>query len=75
MQDRTALATMSALTDDELLNVARKGKACAAYSALWTLMGPQTNPLWIIGQAIETAYERGLIDEQEQDWLRRTSGL
>lgn len=37
--------------------------------SLWK--GGRTNPVWLTHQAAEEAYVRGLIDEQELDWLTR----
>jgi hypothetical protein len=62
------------MSDVDLLATARDA-ACApqtdAFRALLAAMGPATNPSWITARAAETAYERGLIDEQELDWICR----
>ncbi|MHA2280081.1 MAG: hypothetical protein ACXAC5_04290 [Promethearchaeota archaeon] len=39
------------------------------------MLGPDTNPRWVIGTVIETAYDRDLIDEIDQAYLRKHSGL
>lgn len=69
-----------ALDDDALLSLARSDAfevahgggdpdARAAYVQVIAKTGPRTNPAWITGRAVEEAYDRGLIDERELDWL------
>lgn len=69
-----------ALDDDALLALARSDvfkvargdgepKACAAYVQVIAKTGPRTNPTWVTVRAVEEAYNRGLIDERELDWL------
>jgi hypothetical protein len=62
-----------ALNDDVLLAGARNegGAEHAAIVEHMSADGTWTNPSWVTGQCAEEAYERGLIDEQELDWLMR----
>ncbi len=59
----------------DLLSLARLGRGSVMFPSMREAMGSEVNPRWIVGQAIESAYDRELIDEQEQDWLRRQAGL
>lgn len=58
------------LSDDDLLAAARD-RDSAAHAAFMAFLGADTNPFWITGRCAEMAYERGLIGEQELDWITR----
>ncbi len=62
-----------ALDDEPLLSAARNdaGTAHAAIVVYMSRDGSWTNPSWVTAQCAEEAYERGLIDEQELDWICR----
>jgi hypothetical protein len=34
-------------------------------------LGPSTNPEWVVGEILETAYVRDIIDGSEMDYLSR----
>lgn len=55
--------------DDELLLKAARGKK-SAVSTVTDLLG-SANPEWIKSTCASSAYDRGLIDEQELDWITR----
>lgn len=61
------------LDDARLLTAAREEASLehAAIVAHMSTDGTWTNPAWVTSQCAEKAYERGLIDEQELDWLMR----
>jgi hypothetical protein len=61
------------LDDDVLLAAARddSGSQHQAIVAHMSRDGSWTNPNWVTAQCAEEAYERGLIDEQEFDWISR----
>jgi hypothetical protein len=61
------------LTDDEVLDAARHFEG-ETHRLIHELMGSATNPCWISGHAIETAYRRGLINETELDYLSEKFG-
>lgn len=58
------------LPDELVLSAARDDKS-DSHAAIHAVMGPSTNPSWITAQCAETAYDRGLIDAQELDWITR----
>lgn len=58
------------MTDDDLLTAARDDKS-EPWQAFLAFMGDGTNHSWITSRCAETAYVRGLIDEQELDWITR----
>ena len=57
--------------DDLSLLMAARDSASPAFCSIRDRMDAGTNPAWITGRCAETAYERGLIDEQELDWITR----
>ena len=57
----------------DLLSLARRGKESVMFDVVESF-GSHVNPCWVWARAIEAAYARGLIDEQEQDWLNRKCG-
>ncbi len=66
------LMYVRALSDEELLQVARDVvRDSPAYMIMLQVMGPDTNPQWIVSTCAEHAYERDLIDERELDWITR----
>ena len=66
------LLYVRALSDEELLQIARDVfHDSPAYQTMQQVMGPDTNPQWIVSTAAEHAYERGLIDEAELDWITK----
>ena len=44
-------------------------------AAILNELGPDANPRWLYGEIIETAYDRDLIDEIDQEYIRRHVGL
>ncbi len=60
---------MEALSDDVLLKATDWDSEES--KAICRRIGSQTNPYWVIAQAAEALYERGLIDEHKLDELTR----
>ncbi len=58
------------MSDGDLLAAARDSDS-EQHQAFMAFLGADTNPTWITARCAETAYERGLIDEQELDWITR----
>lgn len=65
---KAGILAIRALDDATVLAVARD-RSGTEYQAVLAQMGPDTNPQWITDVAAETAYDRGLIDETEFDYL------
>jgi hypothetical protein len=61
------------LDDEPLLAAARDedGAEHAAVVAYMSRDGSWTNPSWVTSQCAEEAYDRGLLGEQEFDWITR----
>lgn len=55
--------------EDEALLAAARDNASSEHAELMAALGTATNPTWVTSSCAETAYDRGLIDGQELDWL------
>ncbi len=75
MTAETARQMVVALSDAQILDIALNHVNSPSHIMLTNLIGPETNPRWITGEAIEIAYDRDLIDEVEQEYLCRKCGL
>jgi hypothetical protein len=56
--------------DEDILVVARDNTS-RQFTFIHSYFGRDTNPFWITSEAAQVAYERGLIDETEFDYLTR----
>jgi hypothetical protein len=71
------------LTDDVVMTIARDAEwETPEFRAVSVFMDSlkgegdrPTNPMWIIGTALDVAFERGLIDGEQFDHYRREAGL
>jgi hypothetical protein len=72
---KAGILFIRALEDEDVLAAAREQDpwqpTSLGFQVISDRLGPDTNPLWITGQAAEAAYMRGLIDETEFDYLTR----
>jgi hypothetical protein len=60
------------LSDEDVLCIARDADhSSEPYQAMLRTMGQDTNPWWITSRCAGTAWERGLIDDTEHDWITR----
>lgn len=50
-------------------------RSCEVLDRMKDLLPANTNAAWTAGEVIEEAYDRGLIDEREQDAARLAAGL
>lgn len=74
---------MRGLPDDTVKAVARdtewEGPEFRAVDAFMSSLKSEgdrpTNPMWIIGEAIDELFRRGLIDGEQFDHYRREAGL
>jgi hypothetical protein len=69
-----AVAFINAMEDDDLLAAARDNPwtpTSTGYQIILDRVGEDTNRLWITSRAATVAYDRGLIDETELDYITR----
>lgn len=76
MTDETAraVAFITAMEDEDVLAAARDNPwtpTSVGYQIILDRVGEDTNRLWITGRAATVAYDRGLIDEIELDYISR----
>lgn len=69
MKTQAAFMLISALDDHTLLEGAYQREP--VFSELIRVLGEKTNHSWIMARCVEEAYERGLMDERELDYLTR----
>lgn len=67
------IKVIASLDDEDLLKAARGDAAMVEYVKVQMIIvhPGDVNPYWIIGRAAEKAYDKGLIDEVEFDYLTR----
>lgn len=70
------------LSDDVVMTISRDGdhvtpefREVYAFMESLTPDKPPTNALWITGAALDVAFDRGLVDGERYDSLRREAGL
>lgn len=61
--------------DDQVVLAVARGEDATSHAAIAALIGSDddrpVNPIWVTSRCAEEAYERGLIGEQELDWITR----
>lgn len=72
---KAGILFIRAMEDEDVLAAAREQDpwkpTSMGFQIVMDRMGEDANPLWITGRAAEEAYERGLLDEVEFDYLTR----
>lgn len=69
VRTRAAILLIRALDDHTLLEGAHQREP--VFSELIRVLGEKTNHSWIMARCAEEAYERGVMDEREMDYLTR----
>jgi hypothetical protein len=73
---KSGILLIRSLNDQAVLSAARQDPYIepaqnSAFAQILIIMGPATNPAWIVSQAAQEAYQRHLLSEPEFDWLSR----